>query len=425
MKTTLLLSATCALALTSGLAAAQDKGVPIGHIADLTGATASIGKAYAEGVADALKYVNSTGGTKLAHETVDYAYDAPRAVATYRRWMSSLKPVAIQGWGTADTEALVDTVTKDQVPYFSASYSGALTDPNKKGPKSTKAAPYNFFYGPSYSDACRALAQWSAEDWKKKGGQGKPKWVHMGANHPYPNAPKVACSEYAQELGFDVAEPITYSMGPGDFTAQCLTLKELGVNYAYVANIAGSTTALLNACQTVGAKVQFVANVWGYDENVMKAAGQAADGVVVAVRTGSIWTDNNPGMETVRKISAMSDPSGKTYRQLSYITGICSAAYMAEAVDWAAKNGGITGPNIKQAMYQTANWVPKGLEGVCLPSTWTPDDHRGLLRVMIYQGKVTGPTDAKDVSTLMSDGTMSLNKVAEIELPRRAEWIGY
>ena len=50
-----------------------------------------------------------------------------------------------------------------------------------------KPAPYNFFYGPSYSDALRALLTWAAEDWKAKGGSGKPKFVHMGANHPYPN----------------------------------------------------------------------------------------------------------------------------------------------------------------------------------------------------------------------------------------------
>lgn len=38
---------------------------------------------------------------------------------------------------------------------------------------------------------------------------------------------------------------------------------------------------------------------------------------------------------------------------------------------------GITSPNIKGAFEQMQNHVPEELEGVCLPHTWTPQDHRG------------------------------------------------
>ena len=37
-------------------------------------------------------------------------------------------------------------------------------------------------------------------------------------------------------------------------------------------------------------------NVWGMDENAMKAAGKAADGVVFPVRTGAVWGEQAPGM---------------------------------------------------------------------------------------------------------------------------------
>ena len=62
-------------------------------------------------------------------------------------------------------------------------------------------------------------------DWNKKKPTEKPKFVHMGDNHPYPNAPKEACREYAEELGFEVLSVINYTLAPGDFTAQCLTVK--------------------------------------------------------------------------------------------------------------------------------------------------------------------------------------------------------
>lgn len=426
MRTSHLLAATAAMALMLPAAAKAD--IFVGHLADMTGATAAIGTAYAQGVADTLEWVNAQGGvagTEISFETYDYAYQAPRSVSAFQRWTSGQNTVAIQGWGTADTEALIDFVTRAEVPYISASYSGALTDPTGTAPRATKGAPYNFFYGPSYSDACRALVQWAADDWAERGEDRAPRWVHIGANHPYPNSPKEACREYAQELGFEVLDEITYSLAPEDFTPQCLTLNQNGADYAYIANTTDSTVPLLNSCAIAGTDVQFVANVWGYDEEVMRTAGENADGVVFAVRTGSSWLDHNEGMDTVREISGMSDASGDQYRQLSYISGVCSAMYMIEAMEWAAENGGITGPNIRQGFYAKSDWVPAGMGGVCYPSTFTPEDHRGLMSVAIYRGSVSGDTGGRSLSGIFDDGVASLEEVAVIELPRRPEWLGY
>lgn len=305
-----------ALATTAiSTAAAED--IPVGNLADYTGPTSTVSKVHNQGVIDAMDYINAHGGIngkKLKYDTVDYSYQAPRAIAAYKRWKSQLGVVAIQGWGTADTEALVSFVAKDHIPYYSGSYSGHLTDPTGKSPETKKPAPYNFFYGPSYSDGVRAMIQWAAEDWKKSGKEGKPKYVHMGDNHPYPNAAKKAGEEYAKEMGFEVLPSIQYSLAPGDFKAQCLTLKESGANYAYLANTAGSTISLLKACHTVGVNVQFMANVWGFDENAMDAAGEAGDGVVWVVGAQP-WTSDAPGMKLVREISKMSDPSGTQYRR--------------------------------------------------------------------------------------------------------------
>ncbi len=220
-----LIAATAMVATGLSVTAAKADEVFVGHLMDITGATGFIGKFYADGVRDALSYVNTHGGidgTVLDSESVDYAYKVPQAIANYKKWRSRNEMVAMQGWGTGDTEALISFVAQDKVPVYSASYSGHLTDPTAKNPKTAKPAPYNFFYGASYSDACRAMVQWAAEDWKTSGGSGKPVFSHIGDNHPYPNAPKEACAEYATELGFEVTEPVVVSMKPGDFKAQCL-----------------------------------------------------------------------------------------------------------------------------------------------------------------------------------------------------------
>lgn len=400
------------------------QGIPVGHLTDYSGPTSDVGGPYGQGVADALAYINQRGGVsgkKIEAETVDYSYQVPRALAAYKGWAG--KVVAIQGWGTADTEALVALVTKDQIPYFSASYAATLTDPVGDS-KAQKATPYNFFYGPSYSDGARAMVKWAADDWKKNGGAGKPKYVHMGANHPYPNSPKAAAEEYAKELGFEVLPAIQYALAPGDYTAQCLTLKQSGANYAYLGNTAGSNISVLKACETAGVKVQFLGNVWGMDENAMRTAGTAANGVVFPLRTATIWTDAAPGMSLFRDVSKMSDASGKAYRPSHYLAAVCTTLYMKEAIDWAAANGGVTGENIRKAMYVKGNWVPKGTEGVCKPSTWSAQDHRGMLEVDLYRAEVKGPTEG-NLTDLIANGAIKMSKIATVDLPRKKEWLGW
>lgn len=423
---TMLSTASLALLIGSMGSAAQAQ-IALGHLADYSGPTSDVGTPFGQGVADAFAYVNKNGGIggkPVNVDTVDYGYQVPRAIAQYKKWSAADgKVAAILGWGTADTEALKKFVAEDKIPDMSGSYAAALSDPTGAGGK-TEAAPYNFFYGPSYSDAMRGMVTWAAEDWKAKGKPGKPKFVHMGANHPYPNAPKAAGAAIAAELGFEVLEPIVFALTPGDYSAQCLTLKSSGANYAYLGNTAGSNISVLNACKAAGVDVQFMGNVWGMDENAAKAAGAAADGVVFPLRTAVAWGGNAPGMKMVQDISKMSDASGNAYRPVHYVAGVCTALYMKEAVEWAAKNGGAVGENVKKGFYQKADWVPAGMDGVCNPSTWTDKDHRPTMKVDIYRMKVSGATDAA-IGDLVKNGTVKLEKVKTVDLPRKNEWLGW
>ena len=418
------LSAAATIAF-AGAAAAQDY-IPVGNLYDFTGRTAVVGKEYGQAKIDAANYINEHGGVNgklIDLDSVDYSYIVPRAIAAYKKW-SQQGVVAVQGWGTGDTEAMVGMVAKDQVPYFSASYSAHLTDPTGKGPETKKPAPYNFIMGPSYSDGVRALIQWAAADWKASGKSGQPRYVHMGDNHPYPNAPKKAGEEYARELGFEVLPPITYTLAPGDFKAQCLSLKDSGANYAFLANTSGANISLLKSCDTVGVDTQFMANIWGYDENVMLAAGTSADGVVWAMGAAK-WGDDVPGMKLIEEVSKMSDPKGTKYRAVHYLRGVCAMFYMKEAMERADKMaGGINGANIKAAMYQKKEWVPAGLEGVCPPGSWSEDDHRGFTNVFVYRGNVSGATGG-DIATLIADGSIGMEQVYAAEIPRKPEWLGW
>ena len=402
------------------LFAASDTAV--GQLIAETGSTAQVGLAYGQGIADAFAYINRLGGINgkpIALNTVDYGYDLARALSAYKKWGGNLKPGAIQGWGTADTEALVDSVSKDAIVFMSGSSSGHLTDPTGRGPWTNTPAPYNFFYGPSYSDGCRGLAQWAAEEWRRSGAVSRlairgdldrPKFVFMGDNHPYPNSPKAACTDYARSLGFEVLTPVRYSLSPGDFSAQCQSLKSSGAHYAFLANTAESNVKLVKDCAAAGVSTQFLTNIYGWDEGAAAQAGSAGNGMVWVVSVAP-WDSDVAGMKTVREISKISDPSGEATRPVHYIRGICSAYLMRGAMLAADKAGGITGPRIKKALEEMRDYVPAGLEGVCLPTTFTPEDHRGTTTVLLYRNDFDlGP---------------HVQKVYTTTLPLRPDWLGW
>src|SRR3972149_9104538 len=115
--------------LLSGMAFAAD--IKVGHLGDLTGPTSSVGNPYAKGIQDYKNYVNAHGGIngkKIDMQVFDYAYDKNKAVNQYKKYLEE-KVIAIQGWGTGDTEALTGFLGADKSPYLSASYSPNLTDP--------------------------------------------------------------------------------------------------------------------------------------------------------------------------------------------------------------------------------------------------------------------------------------------------------
>jgi branched-chain amino acid transport system substrate-binding protein len=413
----------CGLVLAAGGALAAGA-LPVGQLATLTGPTSEVAKVYAQGIIDSFAYINEAGGIAgkpVNLVTANTEYDPQKAIAIYNDWLGSLKPQAIQGWGTPDTEALIPAVTRDQIVFMSGSASGHLTDPTGRSPWSEVKAPFNFFYGPSYSDGCRGLVQYALDHYNKTGAGAvrstflgditRPKFAYLGDNHPFPNSPRGACIEFARELGFEVLPPIRYTLQPADFTAQCATLKQQGANYAFLANTADSNVALLKACAAQGVAAQFMTNMYGWDEDAAKAAGDAGNGIVWVVTTAT-WKDPVPGMEMVRKISKLSDASGTLARPVAYMRGVCSAFLMRDAMATADAAGAISGPKIRDGFETMKSHVPAGLEGVCLPSTYTPSDHRGTTTVMVYRSDY-------------NYGKIALQRVFETSIPRRPDWLGW
>src|SRR5918992_57929 len=229
------LSLTAALLLALAVAACggddEDGGggggqattVKVGGIFDLSGATADVGTPYADGVKGFVEFHNKRGqGPRIELVSDDYKYDVAVAERLYSR-LKSEGVVAVQGWGTGDTEALRGRITADRLPFMSASYAETLTDPQE--------TPYNFVVATSYSDQMRVALEWIAED---AGGGAEVAAFHHDS--PFGESPLEAGEEKAGELGLGFQ---AYAMPAEatDYVPQLQRAKGQGATYVVIQNV--------------------------------------------------------------------------------------------------------------------------------------------------------------------------------------------
>jgi len=363
--------------------------IKVGHLADLTGPTGEVGKPYAQGVQDYKDWVNAHGGVngkQIDMPMFDYAYDKNKAVNQYKKYKED-GVVAIQGWGSGDTEALSKTTGDDKIPYISASYSAHLTDPKK--------TPYNFFCAPDYTTGLRAGLRYLKDNWKEKRA---PKVVFIYPNHPYGIAPIKGGKEYAKELGFEVLGDEDVSLKAIEANSQLLSVKNKGADFAWVGGTTNSTAVILKDAKKLGLKTRFFINIWGADETTPKLAAGAEEGALVMVGS-TVYGSKVPGMKQLMQIT-------KNQPQVThYIRGYVSMMVLTEALKIADKKGQLNGPGVKAALESLKNFDTGGLAADKI--TFSATDHRPFMKVNI---------------TDFQKGKLVLKKT--IELPRKAEWLG-
>ncbi|MEI6702751.1 MAG: ABC transporter substrate-binding protein [Deltaproteobacteria bacterium] len=384
-------SVAAVIAIASTTFAAET--IKVGGIWDLTGVTADVGKPFAEGVQDAIAYVNEKGGIggkKIELLNVDYAYKIPQANAAYKKFVEQDKVVMINGWGTGDTEALKDIISKDKVPYFSASFSGHLTDPTK--------TPYNFFVGASYSDQIRGFLQYVKKDFKVKG---PAKVAFIYPNHGFGKAPIEAGRQYAKELGIELVHEEVIPASFQDVTSNLLNMQKKAPDYAYVQTTVSWCAVLLKDAKKLGIKTTFFLGNYGMTEALPLLAKEAAEGVY-GMATHAAYGENVKGMKLLTDWNKK-HPS-KEARDTVYVRGWAYGLTWAKGLEIADKNKQLNGEGVKKALETLNNFSTDGLTP---PVTYTATDHRPTTKTTIY---------------VIKGGKMT--KVEDMETPRKKEWLG-
>ena len=355
--------------------------IKIGGIMDTTGATSDVGKDYALGMDEAFRYFNEQGGVngkKIKFIWFDYGYRIPEAMTKYSL-LKRLGVLAIMGWGTGDTEALSPTVNKDRIPYVSASYSAHLTDPKK--------SRYNLFFSSDYSTNARAcLTAWFDKKWlnHRDYGRRKPRFAcaYMFAS-PYCSAPIKAIKDHAQLLGFEIGPDQDVSLFALDTKSQIMALKKFKPDVVWHGNTTMSVSATIRDAYSLGLEANWIINNWGFDENLPRLAGEAAEGVMGATPC-AFFGQPYENMETVLATAKKYNPgvsAGK--RLIRTVQAWGDALILWEALKRADRAGELNGHGIMVKGFETMRDFEIGLGAS--PITYSQSDHRPTTGCLVQE----------------------------------------
>jgi len=361
----------------------SDGPIKIGVIADLTGATGDVGTPYNKGMLAYVKWRNADGGIDgrdIEAISKDYAYDVPTAERLYKEYLNE-GVVAIQGWGTGDSEALMSKVSADELPFMSASYAEVLTDPAE--------APYNFVVAPTYSDQLRVGLNWIAQD---AGGPAEVALFHNDS--PFGLAPLEDGQDWISEEGLDLnMEAYPMPAESANYVGLLSQAKSQGAEYIAIQNVSSPAAQVARDIVAQGLDMKIVCLNWCADEQFIDSAGESAEGHILV----QPFAPGSAELEGHQVIEEFLQGEGSSLEKegLHYVQGWYTMHIMAEGIAQALESGDdLTGTAIKEALEGMGAIDTGGVVGTG-EVEFSEDSHRGQTGTGVYvaEGGVMKPLE--------------------------------
>ncbi len=356
-----------------GGSSADSGPIKIGIIADLTGATGDVGKPYNEGMLAYIDWINSKGGIKgrkIEGMSNDYAYAVPKAEELYKKYVTD-GAVAIQGWGTGDSEALRTKVASDKLPFMSASYAEVLTSP--------KDSPYNFVVAPTYSDQMRVALNWIAKD---SGGKAEVAVFHNDS--PFGIAPVADGQKWIAEKNLGLGYRAYPMPKTPNFVGLLSQAQAQGAKYIVIQNVSSPAAQVAKDIKAGNLDMKIVCLNWCADELMIKTAGaENAEGHVMIqpFAPGTAAKEGHKAIDEYLKAKG----SSLEAKGLHYAQGWYTMDVMAKGIEKALASGAkLTGESIKAALESMDAIDTGGVVGTGKVK-FTADSHRGSTGSGIYK----------------------------------------
>ena len=125
--------ATLTLLFSSCEPAEEEGTIRIGQITNRTGDTSDVGIPLADGARDAWNWINNElGGVRGRPVRLierEAGYNVPRTIALFRELTGDYGVQLIHGFGTPDSEAVMELAARQKVVYMPTSYDERFVNP--------------------------------------------------------------------------------------------------------------------------------------------------------------------------------------------------------------------------------------------------------------------------------------------------------
>ena len=185
-------------------------------------------------------------------------YKVPTAEEKYKKFVAE-GAVAIQGWGTGDSEALRSKVKDDELPFMSASYAEVLTDP--------KQSPYNFVVAPTYSDQLRVAIDYIAAQ------DPAAQLAVLHHDSPFGTAPLADAQKWIKEKGYRLGfRAYPMKAGATDHVGVLQQAKSQGARYVVIQNVSSPAAVVAKDIAAQKLDMKIVCLNWCAEEIFIKVA---------------------------------------------------------------------------------------------------------------------------------------------------------
>src|SRR5690625_3328184 len=356
--------ATLTLLFSSCEPAEEEGTIRIGQITNRTGDTSDVGIPLADGARDAWNWINNElGGVRGRPVRLierEAGYNVPRTIALFRELTGDYGVQLIHGFGTPDSEAVMELAARQKVVYMPTSYDERFVNP--------EIAPYFFITNADYSTAGRSAVRYVAEQGATLGLARSPGGFGM--------APIAAIKEEAERQGVAIVSEQDIEYSPISAVQQALALRDAGADYIWMGNTHTAMSVLARDLRRQESDAILIGNIYAGDENFLRTAGADAEGHLSMY--GSV-SYGDTSVEIMEAIMAANYHTPSTH----YIRGWAQALLVAEVMGMAIdRELELTGENLRDMFYELEDFSPGGL---IPPVNYSPEDHRPNGVSSIYQ----------------------------------------